>query len=118
MPLGTRHSLVIHSIMWDLFFSFSASSYEPPHFLCGRIERWFRERDGILSDLLVGKMRNPSHLGPILLTQVRAEDSGVYVCRVNSSISQEAGRVQLHVYGEFVQDFLLQYITILNVWKL
>jgi hypothetical protein len=70
--------------------------------------RWFLERDGKLEESLgsyltgsSGGSRQSGHLGPILLTQVRAEDSGkVFVCWVNNSISQDTARVQLNVYGE------------------
>lgn len=41
-----------------------------------------------------------AHLGAILLTQVRAEDSASFVCRVNNSISTETARVKLSVYGK------------------
>jgi len=70
--------------------------------------RWFLERDGKLEESLgsyltgsSGGSRQSGHLGPILLSQVRAEDSGkVFVCWVNNSISQDTARVQLNVYGE------------------
>jgi len=66
--------------------------------------RWFRETDGILSDLLSEGIGNPSsQAGPILiLRQVRSENSGTYVCRVNNSVAQELARMQLNVYGEWV----------------
>ncbi|CAG7817196.1 unnamed protein product, partial [Allacma fusca] len=71
--------------------------------------RWFRERDGILSDLLVkGRSKRPTGAGnvgytsqapgPILLTQVRPEDSGFYICHLNNSISQIDVRISLDVY--------------------
>ena len=70
--------------------------------------------DEILGSYLVGtngagntlslsnpKSRQSSHVGPILLSQVRAEDSGkVFVCWVNNSISTDTARVTLNVYGE------------------
>ncbi|CAL8103483.1 unnamed protein product [Orchesella dallaii] len=100
----------------DVYLPCLAQGNPPPSYM------WYRDRDGILGDLLqssssaahAGKSRiggggssssggsgaasSSSHLGAILLSQVRSEDSGSYVCRVNNSISAETVRVKLSVY--------------------
>ena len=75
--------------------------------------RWFREIDGELTEIaprrrnMFGGGVGESHVGPLLLSGVRREDSGVFVCRVNNSISQAEVRVTLQVYGEAVDRYFL-----------
>lgn len=87
-----------------------------------RLFRWFREQDDILQELTpvsggsltrigTGTVTGTSAgghglqfgagaaAGPLLLNQVKLEDTGIFVCLVNNSISQETVRIQLNVYG-------------------
>ena len=62
--------------------------------------RWFRETED------AGRRQIRPHrrdIGPLLLSGVRREDSGLFICRVSNSDLEV--RVTLEVYGETIDTF-------------
>ncbi|OXA56397.1 Down syndrome cell adhesion molecule-like protein Dscam2 [Folsomia candida] len=97
--LGQRETNLRVRAGEEMYLSCHAEGNPPPSF------SWYREIDGVLSDLPPTSKRPPSSSpssspqnSVVHVAQVRPQDAGSYLCRANNSHSVDQALTQLVVY--------------------
>ncbi|OXA46993.1 Down syndrome cell adhesion molecule-like protein Dscam2 [Folsomia candida] len=92
--LGERETSLRVRAGEETYLSCHAEGNPPPSF------SWYREIEGVLSDLPPTSKRPPSSPpnSVVHVAQVRPQDAGSYLCRANNSHSVDQAVIQLVVY--------------------